>query len=47
MNKVFKGMFTVLLVIYVISPLDLCPGPIDDVILVLVSLAANRGANAS
>ena len=33
MNGVVKGMLVILLLIYVISPVDLCPGPIDDIIL--------------
>lgn len=37
MNAVAKGMLIVLLILYVISPLDLCPGPVDDIILILCS----------
>ena len=43
MNKSFiKGMLFALLVVYVISPVDLLPGPIDDVLGILLYLAANR-----
>ena len=38
MNGVLKGMLIVLLVVYVLSPVDFCPGPIDDIILILLSL---------
>lgn len=30
-----------LVVIYVISPIDVVPGPIDDVLLLLVTVASN------
>lgn len=35
MNGVSKGMLLVLLIIYIVSPMDLCPGPVDDLILFL------------
>lgn len=38
MNGVVKGMLVILLLIYVISPVDLCPGPIDDIILLLCAI---------
>lgn len=38
MNGVMKGMLLVLLLIYVISPVDLCPGPVDDIILLLCAV---------
>lgn len=45
MNGVLKGMLLILLVIYVVSPVDLCPGPVDDIILSLCALGG--GAVAS
>ena len=43
MNKSFiKGVLFTLLVVYVISPADFAPGPIDDVIAILIYYAANR-----
>lgn len=38
MNDTMKGMLLVLLLIYVISPVDLCPGPVDDIILLLCAI---------
>ena len=35
MDGVMKGMLVILLLIYVLSPVDLCPGPVDDIILCL------------
>ena len=41
-NKLFKWLILLILVIYVVSPADLLPGPVDDVIAILLYLAANR-----
>ena len=35
-------LLLVVVVIYIISPLDLVPGPIDDVILAIVTLLARK-----
>lgn len=40
MNDVVKGMLLLLLIIYIISPVDLCPGPIDDIILLLFAVGS-------
>ena len=42
MNDTMKGMLIVLVVLYVISPIDLCPGPVDDLIVVLLGVATNK-----
>lgn len=38
MNGVLKGMLSILLIIYFVSPVDLCPGPVDDIILLLCAV---------
>lgn len=38
MNGVLKGMLLILLIIYIISPIDLCPGSVDDIILLLCAV---------
>jgi len=43
MNGVAKGMLLVLIILYVVSPIDLCPGPIDDIIVILLGYAAQKG----
>ena len=45
MNQITKILMLVFMIIYVASPLDACPGPIDDVIVLLLSLAAQRKMN--
>lgn len=42
MNGIVKAMLLVLLVVYILSPVDLCPGPIDDIILFLFACGGNR-----
>lgn len=46
MTEFWKGALVALLVLsYVASPFDLLPGPIDDIILVLLSLISAREKN--
>lgn len=42
MNGVAKGMLLALVFLYIVSPLDLCPGPIDDLIVLMVGIAAQK-----
>lgn len=46
MNGVMKGMILVLMILYIVSPLDACPGPIDDIIVLLIGIAATKGNEA-
>lgn len=46
MNGVLKGILLALLVIYVVSPLDFCPGPVDDIILLLCGLGGRAIGSA-
>ena len=41
-NKIIKWLVLAILVVYVVSPADLLPGPVDDVIAILLYLAANK-----
>ncbi len=43
MNGVAKGMIIVLMILYIVSPVDACPGPIDDLVVLLLGLAATKG----
>ena len=42
MDDIMKGMLIVLIVLYVISPIDACPGPVDDVIVCLLAMGASK-----
>ena len=45
MSDVGKGMILVLMILYIVSPIDACPGPIDDLIVLFIGLAARKGMN--
>lgn len=40
MGNVGKGMLIALIILYVLSPMDFVPGPIDDIIASLIGIAA-------
>ena len=46
MNDVAKGMMIILMILYVLSPIDGCPGLIDDLIVILIGIAATKGRDA-
>lgn len=46
MSGVMKGMILVLMILYIVSPIDACPGPIDDIIVLLIGIAAAKGREA-
>ena len=39
MNDIAKGMLVILMILYVLSPVDAMPGPVDDVIVALMGVA--------
>ena len=41
-NQFLITLILIVVAIYIISPLDLIPGPIDDVILAIVTLLARK-----
>ncbi len=45
-NSVLKGMLIALVALYVISPLDFAPGPVDDLLLMLFTAAVNSAKNS-
>lgn len=42
MEKLLKAALAALVILYVVSPLDACQGPIDDILVILLSLAARK-----
>ncbi len=46
MDGKFKFLLLVALVLYVVSPVDLLPGPIDDIILILAYVVTRKRINA-
>ena len=43
MNGFVKGILFVVVLIYIVSPIDFLPGPIDDIIVLLLGIAAQKG----
>lgn len=39
-----KGMILVLMILYIVSPLDACLGPLDDIVVLLIGIAARKKA---
>ncbi len=42
MNRYIKGILFALLIAYVVSPVDLAPGPVDDILTIILYFAANK-----
>lgn len=42
MNDVTKGMLLVLVILYILSPVDAMPGPIDDLLVLLIGIIARK-----
>lgn len=42
MNGVAKGMVIMAIIIYLVSPVDLMPGPVDDIIVLLLGVATQK-----
>ena len=41
-NKFMKPLILVVVILYVISPVDIAPGPLDDLIVVALGLASTK-----
>lgn len=42
MSGFAKGMLFALVALYFVSPIDACPGPVDDILFLMISLAATK-----
>ena len=40
MRDIKKGILIVLVILYIVSPIDFAPGPVDDAIVLLLGLTA-------
>ena len=43
MNEFLKVVIVVLMVLYIVSPVDTAPGPIDDIVVLFMGLAVRKG----
>nr|WP_297707772.1 hypothetical protein [uncultured Butyrivibrio sp.] len=41
-NRFLQGMLFALLLVYVVSPVDFVPGPVDDILAIVLFYAANK-----
>lgn len=41
-TNIIKALATVFVILYIVSPIDAVPGPIDDVLAALMLVAARR-----
>ena len=42
MNNIGKGMILILMILYIVSPIDAAPGPIDDLLVFIIGMAAQK-----
>ena len=42
MNRFWIGFLFALLIVYVVSPVDFLPGPVDDILAIALYLVANK-----
>ena len=42
MNGFWKGFIVAMLIVYVISPVDFLPGPVDDILLMFLIYVGSR-----
>lgn len=45
MNNFGKFLLTIFMIIYVVSPIDAYPGPFDDIIVILITMALKKGGD--
>ena len=46
MSEFIKVIIMIIMIIYIFSPIDACPGPIDDLLVLIIGLAARKGMKA-
>ncbi|MCQ2534348.1 MAG: hypothetical protein MJ172_07265 [Clostridia bacterium] len=41
-SSAFGTLLIIALIIYIVSPIDFLPGPVDDIVLALIAMASKR-----
>ena len=41
-SNLMKTLVLVVVILYIVSPIDACPGPIDDIIVAILGIAARK-----
>ncbi len=42
MKGLLKVLIAIIVLVYIVSPIDIAPGPIDDIIVLLLGLASQK-----
>lgn len=42
MNDLMKGLVIMAILMYIVSPVDVVPGPVDDIIVLLLGIASQK-----
>ncbi|HEY5562488.1 MAG TPA: hypothetical protein VIK72_12185 [Clostridiaceae bacterium] len=42
MNDFIKALVLVVVLMYIVSPIDAAPGPVDDIIVAMIGIAAKK-----
>ena len=42
MNNLIKGLVIMGILMYIVSPIDIAPGPVDDFIVLLLGIASRK-----
>lgn len=42
MNEFLKGVVFMAVIVYVVSPIDVAPGPVDDLLVALLGIVASK-----
>lgn len=42
MNNLMKGLVIMAILMYIVSPVDAMPGPVDDIIVLLLGIASQK-----
>ena len=42
MDDFMRAAILIFMVFYLVSPIDACPGPIDDAVVILIGMALRR-----
>lgn len=42
MNDLMKGLVIMAILMYILSPIDAVPGPVDDIIVLLLGIASQK-----
>lgn len=42
MSGLMKGIVLLVIIMYIVSPIDAVPGPVDDIIILLLGIASRK-----